>query len=223
MNNKSTKKNKKDSKNISLKSIKNSKVSTAKKNKSLKVKDMNFIDRYEIIVEAKPPKINPKYFILPSGVVLSILLIIIIAMSTILAITNTSNKHKNEYINSEDNIAKYSQAEKLTQEITKRRNSKNQIESVINSIDKYPNLNNELINIIFGTAGQNKCQINDMDYNSEQGLITINCNTKSEKNVPIFVCALNNTKKFNLVTYVGYNGNAEEGYTFTVSCVCKGN
>lgn len=208
-------------KNPNFNDFKNRKASP-KKSKGLKSKEMNFLEKYEIIVEQKPPRINPKLYIISSVSVIIIILAATIILNVFLSIEKNNNKVIKEYIDNENNIARYSESVKLTEEIDKRQKAKNEIDNVLNSIDGYPQLNEQFVDMLFGTAGQKKVKVNSINYGSEHGSIIISCECKSVDDVPVFVKALRDTEIFEAVTYKGYSGCDKSQYSFTVTCVCKG-
>lgn len=224
---KSTKKESILKKEIKFSDLKKNKSKKSKKDKILNSKDVNFLYRYEVVVDKKQPKVNPKVYLIPGVSVVSILIVIIIIMQIMLAINNKKNDSIKEYLNDPENISQYEVAQNLKEDISNKKGEISGIKNVLDTIDMYPNLDKSLVDVMFGTAGKQNVVINNINYSSQQGLLSIDCTTKDFNNVSKFVAALKKTDYFNIVTYVGYNGTSDtpEGgsYTFTVMCICKAN
>ncbi len=213
--------NNQDGKKIDINNFKKSIKSKGDKNKFLQPKDMNFFERYEIVVEGKQEKINPMFFIVPTATVLGILIVAFAIINVMSAVVNNSNKKLQAYVDDTNNIASYNQAVQLSNEISKRNSSKVAIEEILKAMGKYPSINEAFISSIYGSLPEG-ITIQNINYDSAQGYFSMSCVSTNVNAIPDFINNLEATNRFAVVGYTGYNGGSG-GYTFTVNCICNGN
>lgn len=210
---KENKENNEDNKKVDLKNIKVSKA------KYLEQKDMNFLERYETVVEGKQAKINPMYFIAPAAGVVGLIVAVVVLINVMTLFKTNSNKKINEFINDPANVASYNQAVELSKTIANINASKSAIEDVLTVMDNYPALDQKLVASIFGNA-TGGVAVEVINYDGTNGYLSITCSSTAVEAIPLYVKALDNTGEFSLVSYSGYTGGTS-GYSFTVSCICN--
>ncbi len=191
------------------------------KKKYLDQKDMNFLERYETVVEGKEEKINPMFYVVPAATVVGIFLVIFVIVNVMTAVLNNSNKKIQAYVDDSANISSYNEAVKLSSEISKRNSSKTAIEKMIKTKEKYPSINEAFVSSVYSSLTEG-VTIQTITYNSSQSFFSLSCVATDVNAIPGFINNLETTSKFELVGYTGYNGGSG-GYSFTVNCICNGN
>lgn len=191
------------------------------KKKYLDQKDMNFLERYETVVEGKEEKINPMFYVVPAAAVVGIFLVIFVIVNVMTAVLNNSNKKIQAYVDDSANISSYNEAVKLSSEISKRNSSKTAIENMIKTKEKYPSINEAFVSSVYSSLTEG-VTIQTITYNSSQSFFSLSCVATDVNAIPGFINNLETTSKFEIVGYTGYNGGSG-GYSFTVNCICNGN
>lgn len=210
-----------ENKKLDVKNLKVNLKSKDSKNKYLDQKDMNFLERYETIVEGKEEKINPMFYVFPAAAVVGIILVALVFINVMTAVLNNSNKKIQAYVDDSANISSYNEAVKLSTEISTRNSSKSAIENMIKIMEKYPSINEAFISSVYSSLPEG-VTIQTVNYNSSQAFFTISCVASDVNAIPTFINNLETTDKFEIVGYTGYNGGSG-GYSFTVNCICNGN
>lgn len=210
-----------ENKKLDVKNLKINLKSKDSKNKYLEQKDMDFLERYETVVEGKEEKINPMFYVFPAAAVVGIILVAFVIINVMTAVLNNSNKKIQTYVDDSANISSYNEAVKLSTEISTRNSSKSAIENMIKIMEKYPSINEAFISSIYSSLPEG-VTIQTVNYNSSQAFFTISCVASNVNTIPTFINNLETTDKFEFVGYTGYNGGTG-GYSFTVNCICNGN
>lgn len=202
---------------------KTDKVKKVKKQKAkyLDQKDMNFLERYQTVVEGKQAKIDPKFFVFPAAGVLGVLAVMFIIINIITAITVSGNKKIQAYVNDANNIASYNEAVELSKDIAEKRLSKTALEQTIEIVKKYPQINQDFITKLYAALPQG-VTVENITFDSAQGYLSLSCNSDAVAIIPTFINNLEGTGEFACVGYTGYSGGSG-GYSFTVDCICNGN
>ena len=199
---------------------KKEKKTKAPKDQYLKPNRMNFLERYETLVEGKKAELDLDKYKKPYFIVLAVLLVILVVFIVLLSVTKVQVKSYEKYINDPNNASTYSKALKLKGDTERIKLEKANIEKMINAISTYPNINKEFFAALSNAATNNNVTINNYGYAGQSGFISIPCVASSPQDISNFVTAIEATGLFDSVEYTGFDGGAEGGYAFNVSCYC---
>lgn len=195
----------------------------APKKQYLEANKMNFLDRYETVVEGKSDDIDIKKIMIPGIAVVAAVAVVCAVIWVLVLITNSSVKSLNNYINDQNNVASYNQAITVKDTISRAKAQKANTESMISAIATYPNINRAFFNAISVAASENGVTVVNYGYSGNTGYLSVSCTATSAQNISNFVRAMNATGLFANVEYNQFNGGSEGAFSFTVNCYCNGN
>lgn len=200
----------------------------AKKAKKAKVQyleknQMNFREKYEVVVEGKKKDVDLSAIIKPIIIVVAVVAVVFVLCEVVLLSMNARTKSLEKYINDEGNIASYNAAVALKQEGEAVKAQKANTESLIKAIDSYPNVDKAFFTAISTAATNNGVTVNNYGYSGVNGYLSVSCNSTTTSGISNFVRAMVDTGLFATVEYNQFNsGGTEGGYAFSVTCYCNG-
>lgn len=186
-------------------------------------KDMNFLERYQIVVEGKEKATDPVKLFMPVLIALGIIVVIFLIVKGVDIGINISNKNLNSYITDTSNVTNYKQAVALSKEIKSVNTKEGELVSMMSAVKTYPSINTEFFSTMAATATANGITVGSMSYDNTTGLISYTATTTSVTAIPSYVAALRDTGLFSAVEYTGYTGSTEGGYSFNIAAYCVGN
>lgn len=194
------------------------------KKKFLKPKDINFYERYQTIVEGKQKQTDPKLIILPLAGVLVIIFAIWLIFFISTKVTENNNEKIQTYLT--ENNSSYLESKDLYENTIKTNQKITNLKVIQDELASYPQMNAANIGLIINAANSSGTTITAINYINTTGVMTISGitgkgNANLVKNASAFVKALKNTNLFRDVSYTGYSGDADNGYTFSAACVFK--
>ena len=199
---------------------KKSKKEKPAKKQYLESNKMNFLERYEFVVEGKQTDVDFDALKKPIAIVLGVLLVLLVITQGLSIFTSAKVKSYEKYINDPNNVASYAQATELKNKIDQTTLQKTNMESLIAAIATYPDVDTAFFQAIDTAAGANNVLINSYGFTSVTGTLSLNCNATSPQNISDFIRALMNTGLFESIDYTGFTGAQESGYSFSISAVC---
>lgn len=188
----------------------------------LEKNQMNFLEKYEIVVEGKKNNVDITKIIKPLVILLIVVAIIFALTTGVKIFMNQKVKSLDKYINDPANVSSYNEAVALKQESENVKTQKTNLEALIKAIDSYPDVSREFFNAINKAATDNSVTIGQYGYAGETGVLSVSCSSASTAGISNFVRAMEATGLFADVEYNSFNGEAEGGYSFSVTCVCNG-
>ncbi|GEM_PF-3238621 len=199
---------------------KKEKKQKASKKQYLEHNKMNFLERYETIVEGKQNDVDFDALKKPIIIILGVLLVLLIITQALSIFTSARVKSLEKYINDPNNVASYAQATELKTKIDQTEIQKVNMESLIAAIATYPDVDQAFFQAISKAANDNSVSINGYGFTSVTGNLTLNCNAPTPQDVSDFVRSLMATGRFVSIDYTGFTGAQESGYSFSISAVC---
>lgn len=198
-----------------------------KKEKKSKVKylepnQMNFLEQYSIVVEGKKKNLDLEKVLKPLIALLIVVLAIFVLLEVVLLGMKAQTKSLEKYINDENNVATYNEALDTKAQTDTINLQKANLENVIKAIDSYPNVGTAFFKTIAANATANGTSVSNYSYSNENGYLSVSCTSTTTADVAKFVRAMEQNGLFANVIYTGFNGEAQEGYTYTLSCYCLG-
>lgn len=203
------------------------KLDKAKKEKPakktyLEPNNMNFLERYEVVVEGKKADLDLSAYRTPILVAGIALLVILVIAQGLNILTKTQIKSLNKYINDPTNVSAFNEATGVKAKVNDAVTQKSNLEAMIEAVKTYPDVDKAFFDAIFAAGTANTVTTGNYGYMSNTGTITIACHSQAIPNISEFVRSLEATGLFTSVEYVGFSGAADTGYSFNVSCLCKG-
>ncbi len=200
--------------------------SNKKQQKALEPNQMNFLEQYSLVVEGKKKNLDLAKILKPLIAVAVVVLAIFVLLEVVLIGFKARNKSLEKYINDPQNTASYNEAKATKDETDQVNTQKANIESCIAAIDSYPNVGKDFFTAIANTATNNGVTISNYGYSNMTGIISMSCSSKAispaTTGISQFVRDLEKLGLFDNVTYTGFSGSGEGGYSFQISCVCLG-
>lgn len=200
--------------------------SNKKQQKALESNKMNFLEQYSLVVEGKKKNLDLAKVLKPLIAVAVVVLAVFILIEVILLGFKARNKSLEKYINNEQNVATYNEALATKEKADSARAQKANMEAVINAIDSYPNVDAKFFEAIGNTATKNGVTVVSYGYANDTGFLTAQCTSNAiapnTTGISQFVRDLEGLGLFDSVTYTGFSGSTEGGYSFSISAVCKG-
>ena len=200
------------------------KAKKEKKNKQqfLEPNQMNFLTQYEIVVEGKKQNLDLKKILKPLIAVAVVVLAVFVVMEIVLLGMKAQTKSLNKYINDEQNVASYNEAIATKEKTDTVNLQKSNLEACMAAIDSYPNVGTAFFQSIATTATKNNVTVSSYGYANETGFLSMSCTGTTLGGISQFVRDLETLGLFTEVTYTGFSGTNESGYSFSISCVCAG-
>ncbi len=186
----------------------------------LEKNQMNFLEKYEIVVEGKKSNVDISKIVKPLIIILLVAVIVFVLTTGIKIFMNQKVKSLNNYINDPDNVASYNEAVALKEKTDNVNTQKTNLEALIKAIDSYPDVNKAFFSAISKCATDNGVTIGQYGYAGDTGVFSISGTATATGGISGFVRAMEATGLFADVEYNSFNGEAEGGYSFTVTCVC---
>jgi hypothetical protein len=218
-----------DAKNADAKAVDaKGKAKTEKKPKKEKPvfldhRDMNFYERYEVVVEGKQVNVDPLKLFKPAIIVLLIVLVIVLIMKIISFGVTLRCKSLNNYINDSANKSAYNTAVTIQKQTASINKKETDLKACVAAIKTYPSVNSQFFATIQAAAANAGASITNVTYDNTTGLISLSCTATTVAGPAAFVNALNDSGLFSVTDYTGYSGTQAGGYTFTVAAYCNGN
>lgn len=196
-----------------------------KKEKKQKVqylehKDMNFLERYETVVEGKQGDVDLNAIMKPAIMVVAAVAVIFVILQVISLTMSAKTKSLENYVNDETNISAYNDAQALKQESEDVNTQKANLESLVAAISSYPDVNRAFFQAISTAATNNGVTVNNYGYSGNNGYLSISCTSQTTSGISNFVRGVVDTGLFADVQYNQFSGAKDGGYTFTVNCYC---
>lgn len=189
--------------------------------KTLKQKDINLLYALEKGgVSSAEEKRRKKILI----ILLAIVLIIAVLAGLFFIRVMTLNNQKEEslaYIDDPQTVVAYEDAKEKQDQATAMQERATWIESLLSTLDGYPDISAQEFAQIYGYAG-GRIDISGVEYNSTTGVLTFTADSDSATGVPIFVAQLRMSGIFTDVAYEGYT-NAKETISDGTSVDSSGN
>lgn len=200
----------------------NSKKTNKKKNKQLFLEhnSMNFLDRYQTVVEGKAADKGLDAYKKPILALLLALVILALIAQALNIFSSLRLKSINDFINDPDNISSYNLSVLTKDNASSAAIQKNNLLAMIDAIDTYPNVDTGLFGAISTAASSNSIAVGNYGYSGEKGYLSISCTAVTPQNITDFIRALDATGLFASIQYGGFSGGVEGGYSFTVSAYC---
>ncbi len=187
----------------------------------LEKNQMNFLEKYEIVVEGKKSNVDITKIVKPLIILLIVVAIIFALTTGIKIVMNQKVKSLDKYINDPANVSSYNEAVALKQEGETVKAQKSNLEALIKAVDSYPNVNKAFFEAISKAATDNGITIGQYGYAGANGVLSVSCTSTTTAGISGFVRAMEATGLFADVEYNAFNGQAEGGFSFTVTCVCN--
>lgn len=187
----------------------------------LEKNQMNFLEKYELVVEGKKSNVDITKIVKPLVILLIVVAIIFALTTGVKLFMNQKVKSLDKYINDPANVSSYNEAVALKQESDNVKTQKTNLEALIQAIDSYPNVNKAFFDAINKAATDNSVTIGQYGYAGNTGTLSVSCTSTSTAGISGFVRAMEASGLFADVEYNSFNGEAEGGYSFTVTCVCN--
>ncbi len=180
-------------------------------------REENFLTNYS--AKEKKSSVNPelKKNIITIAIVLAVMLI---GFATALFLKIQRQKKYDELKEYNENPAVVSQAMLFDTFSTKRDKlaaQSNSIDNMLNTIETYPVLNDEVINIIRETA-QGYAEIEIGNFNADSGIVNVSAKAKDVEKINEYIKRLEEKEIFNSVKYSGYTMNQDNTWTINVIC-----
>lgn len=113
----------------------------------------------------------------------------------------------------------YDQAKQVESEMQTAQGLLNVIGNAQKNIQSYPLLRRQVLDTVYGNLSGGM-RITALDLN-EQGQLTITCSSTGVDRIPAYVDSLKQSEQFSSITYLGFKGSGQDGYTFTVNATPK--
>ena len=181
---------------------------------------MNFLERYETVVEGKSQDKGLEAYKKPIMILMIVLVVIGVIAQGLNIYSGMRIKSLEKYINDENNIATYNEALAVKTSVEQAKLQKTNMEAMIAAIATYPDVDKSFFDSVSGAATANSVVINNYGYASASGVLSVSCVASTPQNISNFVRALDATGLFANVEYTGFSGGTEGGYTFTVTTYC---
>lgn len=195
----------------------------AKKNKMLYLEHntMNFLERYEAVVEGKSSADALTAYKKPL-IILAVVIVILALVAQGLNIYSSLRVNSlDKYIKDPANVEAYDNAIQVKAKVDQATLQKNNMEAMITAIATYPDIDQNFFNAVNTAATANSIVISNYGYAGETGYFTVSCTSSTPQNITAFIRALDATGLFANIEYSGFSGGAEGGYGFSVSCYCN--
>ncbi|HCA20995.1 MAG TPA: hypothetical protein DEO87_01300, partial [Lachnospiraceae bacterium] len=180
-------------------------------------REENFLTNYS--AKEKKSSVNPelKKNIITIAIVLAVMLI---GFATALFLKIQRQKKYDDLKEYNENPAIVSQAMLFDTFSTKRDKlaaQSNSIDNMLNTIETYPVLNDEVINVIRETA-QGYAEIEIGNFNADSGIVNVSAKAKDVEKINEYIKRLEEKEIFNSVKYSGYTMNQDNTWTINVIC-----
>ena len=180
-------------------------------------KDENFLTNYS--AKEKKSTVNPelKKNIITIAVVLAVMLI---GFLTALFLKIQRQKKYDELKEYNENPAIVSQAmlfDTFSAKRDKLAAQSNSIDNMLNTIETYPVLSDEVINILQDTA-KGYAQIEIGNFSADSGIVNVTAKAKDVEKINEYIKRLEEKEIFNSVKYSGYTMNQDGTWTINVIC-----
>lgn len=209
--------------------------------KTLKQKDINLLAALEKGGVSSAEAAKKKKILI---ILLAVVVVIALAAGLFFFRVMGLNNQKEEaltYMEDPQTVVAYEDAKQKQDASNAMRERADWIESLLTTLDGYPDISASEFSQIYGYAG-GRIEINSMEYDKDTGVLIFTADSDSATGVPIFVAQLRMSGIFEDVAYEGYtnapesisdgttvdeNGNVVENtttidkYAFTVSCQLK--
>jgi malonyl CoA-acyl carrier protein transacylase len=93
----------------------------------------------------------------------------------------------------------------------------NSIDNMLNTIETYPILNDQVISVLQDTA-QGYAQIEIGNFNADSGIVNVSAKAKDVEKINEYIKRLEEKEIFNSVKYSGYVMNQDGTWTINVIC-----
>lgn len=182
--------------------------------KILKQKDINLLLALEKGGSSSAEAQKKKKILIILGAV--ILIIAVLAGLYFIKIMDLNNQKETSlsYINDPAVISAYDEASKKKAELTAAEEREQWLQSLLTTIDSYPQMNSKKFSQIYGYAGS-RIQISAIEYDNSTGTLHFEAVSNSATGVPIFVAQLRVSGIFDNVTYEGYTNRTTQEVTGT--------
>lgn len=182
---------------------------------------MNFLERYETVVEGKTADKGLEAYKKPIMILMIVLVVIGVIAQGLNIYSGMRIKSLEKYINDENNKASYNQALEVKTAVEQAKLQKTNMEAMIAAIASYPDVDKTFFSSVNGAATANSVTIGNYGYAGGTGYFTVACTAATPQNISDFIRALDATGLFASIEYGGFSGGAEGGYSFSVSCYCN--
>ncbi|MCR4609757.1 MAG: hypothetical protein K5750_08715 [Eubacterium sp.] len=180
-------------------------------------KEENFLTNYS--AKDKKNTVNPE---LKKNIIIvaSVLAVMLIGFVTALFLRIKRENRYNELKEYNENPAIVSQA-MLFDTFSEKRDrlaaQSNSIDNMLNTIDTYPVLSDDVIAVIRDTA-KGYAEIEIGNFNAESGVVNVTAKAKDVEKINEYIKRLEERDIFNSVKYTGYSMNQDNTWTINVVC-----
>ncbi|NLL63185.1 MAG: hypothetical protein GX241_02935 [Ruminococcaceae bacterium] len=182
---------------------------------------MNFYEKYVLIVEGKKSQLDLAKIVKPTVTAAVLAIIALVILLVVLGVIKGQSASYNKYINDEKNIATYNQAVDTKAKGEYVNTQKANMESLINAIAAYPNVDKAFFTTISAAGTKNDVVVNSFGYAGETGFLSISCKARTTAGISQFVRDMVATGLFADVSYNAFTGDSEGGYNFQITCYCN--
>lgn len=176
--------------------------------KILKQKDINLLAALEKGGSSSAEAMKRKKILI---ILLGIVIIIAVLAGLFFFRVMSLNNQKEDYLTYKEDpqtVVAYEDAKQKQNAATSMQEQANWIESLLTTLDSYPDMSASEFSQVFGYAG-GRIEVAGIEYERNTGVLTFTAQSDSATGVPIFVAQLRMSGIFDDVTYEGYT-NAQE-------------
>lgn len=199
----------------------NSKKINKKKNKQLFLEhnSMNFLDRYQTVVEGKAADKGLDAYKKPILALLIVLVLLALIAQALNIFSSLRLKSINDYINDPDNISSYNLSILTKDNVSQATIQKNNLLANLDAMASYPDLDKSLFDAIANAANTNGVVLGTYGYSGSTGYLAISgCTAQTPDAITNFIRAAEATGLFTDFDYQGFSGGGEAGgYTYNIS------
>lgn len=179
---------------------------------------MNFLERYETVVEGKSQDKGLEAYKKPIMILMIVLVVIGVIAQGLNIYSGMRIKSLEKYINDENNQASYNQSLETKAAAERAQLQKTNLETNLAAIASYPDLDKALFDALGNAATSNGVTLGSYGYAGGTGYLAITgCSAQSPASITAFIRAAEATGLFTSVEYQGFSGGGEGGYSYNVS------
>lgn len=180
---------------------------------------MNFLERYETVVEGKAADKGLEAYKKPIMILMIALVVIGVIAQGLNIYSGMRIKSLEKYINDENNKASYNQSLETKAAADAATLQKTNLEANLAAIASYPDVDKKLFDAIANAATANGVTLGTYGYSGSTGYIAISgCTAPSPASITEFIRAAETTGLFVDFEYQGFSGAGEGGgYSYNVS------
>lgn len=179
---------------------------------------MNFLERYETVVEGKAADKGLEAYKKPAMIVAAIVIVIAVIAQVLNITSGMRVKSLEKYINDENNKATYNQSLEVKAAAERATLQKTNLETNLAAIASYPDVDKALFDAIANAATANGVTLGTYGYAANSGYLAITgCSAQSPASITAFIRAAEATGLFASTEYQGFSGGGEGGYSYNVS------